>query len=64
MSDRQPAYVTVFCATCGAEPGKRCQTAEGEPFDFGGTHASRVSKALFFGLVAEGEESREEKRHG
>jgi len=46
MSDRQPAYAAVPCDTCGAEPGERCQTAEGEPFDFGGTHAARVGAGL------------------
>ena len=43
---RRPSYVTVPCDTCGAEPGVRCQTAEGKPFDFGGTHASRVKAGL------------------
>lgn len=46
MTGWQPAYVTVPCDTCGAEPGERCQTAGGEPFDFGGTHAARVRAGL------------------
>lgn len=46
MTAWQPAYVTVSCETCGAEPKERCMTAEGKPFNFGSTHVARVRAGL------------------